>query len=70
MESEVSSMPIITISMKEGRSKDQKAQLVREITETVVRVAGTKPESVNIVIYDHPEDNLAHGGKLLSDKAE
>jgi hypothetical protein len=32
--------------MKEGRSKDQKAQLVREITETVVRVAGTKPESV------------------------
>jgi 4-oxalocrotonate tautomerase len=61
-------MPIITISMKEGRTKDQKAQLVKEITETVVRVIGTKPENVNIVIYDQPEENLAHGGKLLSDK--
>jgi len=41
---------------------------VKEITETVVRVIGTKPENVNIVIYDQPEENLAHGGKLLSDK--
>jgi 4-oxalocrotonate tautomerase len=54
--------------MKEGRTKDQKAQLVKEITETVVRVIGTKSENVNIVIYDHPEENLAHAGKLLSDK--
>ena len=61
-------MPIITISMKEGRTKDQKAQLVKEITETVVRVIGTKAENVNIVIYDQPEENLAHAGKLLSDK--
>jgi 4-oxalocrotonate tautomerase len=61
-------MPIITISMKEGRTKDQKAQLVKEITEAVVRVIGTKAESVNIVIHDQPEENLAHAGKLLSDK--
>jgi 4-oxalocrotonate tautomerase len=61
-------MPIITIGMKEGRTKDQKARLVKEITETVVRVIGTKSENVNIVIYDHPEENLAHAGKLLSDK--
>jgi 4-oxalocrotonate tautomerase len=54
--------------MKEGRTRDQKARLVKEITETVVRVLGTKPENVNIVIHDHPEENLAHAGKLLSDK--
>lgn len=60
-------MPIITICMKEGRTKDQKAQLAKEITEAVVRVAGTKPESVNIVISDYPAENLAHAGKLLSD---
>ena len=60
-------MPIITISMKEGRTKDQKAQLAKEITETVVRVTGTKPEKVNIVIKDYPAENLAHAGKLLSD---
>ena len=60
-------MPIITICMKEGRTKDQKAQLAKEITEAVVRVAGTKPENVNIVINDYPAENLAHAGKLLSD---
>jgi 4-oxalocrotonate tautomerase len=60
-------MPIITISLKEGRTRDQKAQLAKEITDVVVRVAGTKPESVNIIINDYPADNLAHGGKLLSD---
>jgi 4-oxalocrotonate tautomerase family enzyme len=53
--------------MKEGRTKDQKAQLAKEITDIVVRVAGTKPESVNIIINDYPADNLAHAGKLLSD---
>jgi 4-oxalocrotonate tautomerase family enzyme len=54
--------------MKEGRTRDQKAQLVQEITEAVVRVIGSKPESVTIVIHEHPEENLARAGKLLSDK--
>jgi 4-oxalocrotonate tautomerase len=53
--------------MKEGRTKDQKAQLAKEITETVVRVTGTKSENVNVVINDYPAENLAHAGKLLSD---
>lgn len=61
-------MPMITISMKEGRTKDQKAQLVKEITEAVVRVIGSNPESITIVIHEHPEENLARAGKLLSDK--
>jgi len=54
--------------MKQGRTKDQKARLVKEITETMVRVIGTKAENVRIVIHEEPEENLAHGGKLLSDQ--
>jgi len=54
--------------MKQGRTKDQKAQLVKEITETMVRVIGTKAENVRIVIHEESEENLAHGGKLLSDQ--
>ncbi len=60
-------MPIIFISMIEGRSKEQKAQIVKEITDTMVRVAHAKPESVRIIITDHSKDNLAQSGKLLSD---
>ena len=63
-------MPIITISMIEGRSKEQKAEIVKEITDTMVRVARTKPESVHIIINDYPKDNLAQSGKLLSDLSD
>lgn len=60
-------MPMVSISMKQGRTKGQKAQLVKEITEAMVKVLGTKAENVRIVIHEEPDDNLAHGGKLLSD---
>ena len=53
--------------MIEGRSIEQKRKIVQEITETLVRVAGVKPEDVHIVIVDHPKENLASGGKPLSD---
>jgi 4-oxalocrotonate tautomerase len=54
--------------MKQGRSKDQKAQLVKEVTEVIVRVLGSKAESVRIVIHEEPEENFAHSGRLLSDQ--
>jgi 4-oxalocrotonate tautomerase len=63
-------MPIVTINMIEGRSKEQKAQIVKEITDTLVRVAGAKPENVRISIREYSKDNLAKGGKLLSELPE
>ncbi|MBN2125582.1 MAG: 2-hydroxymuconate tautomerase family protein [Deltaproteobacteria bacterium] len=63
-------MPIVTIGLIEGRSKEQKSRIVAEFTDTLVRVAGVKPENVRIVITDHSKDNLAMGGKLLSDRPE
>ena len=61
-------MPMITINIKQGRTKDQKAQLVKEMTAAIVRVLGSKAESVRIVIHEEPEENLAHSGKLLCDQ--
>lgn len=60
-------MPIVKIDWIEGRTREQKAQVAKEITETIARVADTKPEKVTIIINDHPRDNLANSGKLLSD---
>ena len=59
-------MPIVRIDMIEGRTLEQKRKIVQEITDTLVRVA--KAEDVRIVIVDHPKENLASGGELLSDK--
>ena len=60
-------MPTIKIDWIEGRTKEQKAQVVQEITDTMVRVAGATLEKVVIIMNDLSKDNLANGGKLLSD---
>ena len=59
-------MPMIHVAMLEGRSRDQKARLAQSITQAFVEVAKTPPEAVTVVFSDHPKENWAIGGKLLS----
>ena len=61
-------MPSITISMLEGRTKEQKAQIVKEMTDTMVRVLGVNPEIVHIVINENPKENVGRAGVLISDR--
>ena len=60
-------MPVIRIDMVNGRTQDQKRRIVKEITETMTRIVGTKPEDVRIIIVDHPSADLAAAGQLLID---
>ena len=59
-------MPIITIYIRQGRSEEQKAQLVKEITEATCRILNVPKEVVIIAIVDLPDTNLAKAGVLLS----
>jgi len=43
-------MPVVRIEMYDGRSMDQKRQLVKEITDVVARVTGNTPEGVHVII--------------------
>jgi len=61
-------MPSITIDIFEGRTKDQKSRLVKEMTDAVVNVLGVKPETVHIIIYENARENVSSGGRLLSEK--
>ncbi len=61
-------MPIVTIQMWEGRSEQQKREVVKAITDAMVEKAGTKPEAVHVVIYDIPKSHWGIGGELCSDK--
>jgi 4-oxalocrotonate tautomerase len=54
--------------MFKGRSREQKRALVRELTETFVRVAGGKPESVTIILQDVDKEDWAAAGALMVDK--
>ncbi len=61
-------MPYVTISLKEGRTIEQKRALAKAVTEAVVRTLDSKPEAVHIVLHDEPAANFAHGGVLLADR--
>jgi 4-oxalocrotonate tautomerase len=54
--------------MLEGRTKEQKAKIVAEITDTMVRILGVNPEIVHIVINENPKENVGRAGVLISDR--
>ncbi|WP_432734560.1 4-oxalocrotonate tautomerase [Maridesulfovibrio sp. FT414] len=61
-------MPIIRVEMFEGRSVDQKRELVEVISRETARIIGCGVESVYVVIEDVKKENWGAGGQLCSDK--
>jgi 4-oxalocrotonate tautomerase len=60
-------MPTIQIQMFEGRSKEQRQELARAITETTCRVLDLQPGSVDIVITEVKRENWITAGKAWSE---
>jgi 4-oxalocrotonate tautomerase len=61
-------MPTIRVEMLEGRTPEQKTALVKALTQTVVDSLGSKPESVDILLYDIARQDWATGGVQWSEK--
>jgi 4-oxalocrotonate tautomerase len=61
-------MPYVNVKItRDGVTREQKAQIVREITDTLVRVLGKKPEHTHIVIDEVETDNWGFAGMLTTD---
>lgn len=60
-------MPVVTVEMWEGRTIEQKKQLVEGITSSFEKI-GVPQEAVQIIIKDIPKHNWAIGGKLASEE--
>lgn len=59
-------MPIVRVEMWSGRTEAQKSELARVITEAVVTIAHTTPESTIVIFEDVARENWAVGGVLAS----
>jgi 4-oxalocrotonate tautomerase len=59
-------MPIVRVEMWPGRTKAQKAELARVITEAVVTIAHTTAEATIVIFEDVAKENWAVGGVLAS----
>lgn len=61
-------MPIIRVEMFKGRTREQKRELVRELTSGFVRACGGKPEGLYVVITEVEKEDWGSGGELFADK--
>lgn len=60
-------MQIVKIEIFRGRTREQKENLVREITDTMVDVCGIEPARLQIIFREMNRSDLAIGGNLYSD---
>jgi 4-oxalocrotonate tautomerase len=61
-------MPTLRVELMEGRTPEQKKELVKALTQAVVQTLGSKPESVDILLYDIKRGDWATGGVLWSER--
>ncbi len=61
-------MPTIRVELMEGRTPEQKKNLVRALTQAVVETLGSKPEAVDVLLFDIRPGDWATGGKLWSER--
>jgi 4-oxalocrotonate tautomerase len=62
-------MPMVQITMLQGRTADQKRKIARRITDVLVEEAGTRREGIVIVFHEVSKESYASGGELIIDKA-
>lgn len=60
-------MPYISVQITTGASRAQKAELVKDMTDSLVRVLGKNPEHIHIVIQEIEEENWGFSGLLTDD---
>lgn len=61
-------MPTIRVEMFEGRTAEQKKALVKALTQACVDALGTKPDAVDVLLFDIKPSEWATGGVLWSEK--
>ena len=60
-------MPYVNVQVTKGVRRDQKQQIVADITKSLVSVLGKHPEHIHIVIQEISEDDWGFAGMLTDD---
>lgn len=60
-------MPYVNVQITQGASREQKAEIVKDITNSLQRVLGKKPEHTHIVIQEIAEEDWGFAGMLTDE---
>jgi 4-oxalocrotonate tautomerase len=61
-------MPTIRVDLFEGRTPEQKKKFVAALTQACVEALGSKPEQVDVLLFDVKPSDWATGGVLWSER--
>lgn len=63
-------MPYVSVRITKGATREQKRQVVAEITDTLARVLGKKPEHTHIIIDEVEPEDWGYAGMLTTEWLE
>jgi 4-oxalocrotonate tautomerase len=63
-------MPVVTVEMWTGRTREQKRKLVRAITDAMVEHAGAKPANLHVILHEVPKEDWGLAGVLGDERKD
>lgn len=61
-------MPLVEVTLAEGRTPEQIRSLIHELHEAVVRAAAAPPESVRVIVREVPATHWAAGDVTIAER--
>jgi 4-oxalocrotonate tautomerase len=62
-------MPFVNIKLtEEGATSEQKAELIKRVTDLLVEVLGKYPQTTIVVIEEVPTDNWGIAGQTVTER--
>jgi 4-oxalocrotonate tautomerase len=61
-------MPVVQVTMLQGRTAEQKRKITARITDAMVEEAGARKEGVVVTFVEVSRESYASGGVLMVDK--
>ena len=58
-------MPYVNIQITAGATREQKAELVKDVTDSLVRVLNKNPATTHVVIQEIEPENWGYNGMLI-----
>jgi 4-oxalocrotonate tautomerase len=60
-------MPYVNIQITQGATRDQKRAMVEDVTDSLVKHLGKRPEHIHIVIQEIAEEDWGYSGMLTDE---
>lgn len=60
-------MPYVNVQITKGVSREAKANIVRDVTQSLVTNLGKQPEHIHVVLQEIEEEDWGYAGMLTDD---